>query len=85
MGFGLLISMVFISAVQLIQIRQQNRLLLAEWQTLQQQHTLLEEQQRRLQLEKSTWGQLHRIETVAKNQLNMKVPSLAEIVVITQP
>jgi len=82
---GLLVSTVFVSAIQLIQIRQQNRLLFAQLQTLQQQHELLEEQWRKLQLEQSTWAQLSRIETIAKKQLNMKVPALKDIVVIRQP
>jgi len=79
---SLLVSAVFVSALQLIQVRQQNRLLFAQWQTLQQQHETLEEQWRKLQLEQSTWAQLSRIETIAKNQLNMKVPSLEDTVVI---
>jgi cell division protein FtsL len=82
---GLLVSTVFVSAIQLIQIRQQNRLLFAQLQTLQQQHELLEEQWRKLQLEQSTWAQLSRIETIAKKQLNMKVPSLKDTVIIRQP
>lgn len=82
---SILISVVFVSALQLIQMRQQNRLLFAQLQTLQQQHEVLEEQWRKLQLEQSTWAQLNRIETIAKNQLNMKVPSLEEIVVIDNP
>jgi cell division protein FtsL len=82
---GLLVSTVFVSAIQLIQIRQQNRLLFAQLQTLQQQHELLEEQWRKLQLEQSTWAQLSRIETIAKKQLNMKVPALKDTVIIRQP
>lgn len=82
---GLLVGAVLVSALQLIHMRQQNRLLFAELQRLQQQYDVQAEQWRQLQLEQSTWAQLDRIETVAQEQLNMHIPSPTERVILNRP
>lgn len=78
----LLTGAVFVSAIQLVLVRHQNRLRFTELQTLQQQRDKLNEEWGRLQLEQSTWAQPQRIETMAYEQLGMHPPQLEDIVII---
>lgn len=71
---GLLIILVFISAIQLILVRHKNRMLFMELQVLQQHHDKLNVELGRLQLEQSTLTNPNRVETIAREQLDMIVP-----------
>jgi cell division protein FtsL len=79
---NLLVGVVFFSSLQVILIHQQNRLQFIELQTLQQQREVLMVEWNRLQLEQSTWTQPSRIETIAREQLNMILPAPDDIMVI---
>jgi cell division protein FtsL len=79
---NLLVGVVFFSSLQVILIHQQNRLQFIELQTLQQQREVLMVEWNRLQLEQSTWTQPSRIETIAREQLNMISPAPDDIMVI---
>jgi cell division protein FtsL len=79
---SLLVAMVFFSSLQIIVIRQQNRLRMLELQTLQQRRDVLRVEWQRLQLEQHTWTQPSRIETIAREQLNMISPAPQNIIVI---
>lgn len=79
---NLLVGVVFFSSLQIILIHRQNRLQLIELQTLQQQRAVLMVEWNRLQLEQSTWTQPSRIETIAREQLNMILPAPDDIMVI---
>lgn len=79
---NLLVGVVFFSSLQVILIHQQNRLQFIELQTLQQQREVLMVEWNRLQLEQSTWTQPNRIETIAREQLNMILPTPDDIRVI---
>lgn len=79
---NLLVGVVFFSSLQVILIHQQNRLQFIELQTLQQQREVLMVEWNRLQLEQSTWTQPSRIETIAREQLNMILPTPDDIMVI---
>ncbi len=79
---NLLVGVVFFSSLQVILIHQQNRLQFIELQTLQQQKEVLMVEWNRLQLEQSTWTQPSRIETIAREQLNMILPTSDDIMVI---
>ncbi len=77
-----LVSVVFFSLLQMILIHQQNRLQFIELQKLQQQRYVLIVERNRLQMEQNTWVQPDRIETIAREQLNMMMPTPMEIIVI---
>jgi cell division protein FtsL len=81
----LLVSVVFFSFLQIMLIYQKNRLQFIELQNLQQQRQILIEEWNRLQIEQSTWAQPGRIETIAREQLNMIVPTPPDIMVIKKP
>jgi cell division protein FtsL len=79
---SLLVVMVFFSSLQVIVIRQHHRLRMLELQTLQQRRDVLRVEWQRLQLEQHTWTQPSRIETIAREQLNMTLPAPQDIMVI---
>ncbi|MCK5876169.1 MAG: cell division protein FtsL [Candidatus Marithrix sp.] len=70
----ILITLAFISAVQLILNRHKSRMLFTELQILQQQQDNLNVELGQLQLEHSTLTNPGRIEKIAKNRLNMMAP-----------
>ncbi|OQW93451.1 MAG: cell division protein FtsL [Beggiatoa sp. IS2] len=70
----ILIIAVFVSAVQIVLVRHQNRVLFNELQMLQQQYDTYNIEWGQLQLEQSTWGQPKRIEDIARTQLGMTPP-----------
>jgi cell division protein FtsL len=75
-------GVVIVSSVQIVWVRHQNRLLSTELQTLQQQREILNEEWGQLQLEQGTWAQYSRIETLAHEQLHMRLPVSQDIVII---
>jgi cell division protein FtsL len=77
-----LISAVFVSSLQVILTRHQNRILLIEQHQLQQQSDALRRYYEQLQLEKSTLAQPYRIETLARDKLKMTKPNQKNIIVI---
>ena len=79
---SLLVAMVFFSALQIVVVQQQNRLRVLELQTLQQRRNVLKVEWQRLQLEQHTWTQPSRIETIARQQLNMTLPAPQDIIAI---
>ena len=79
---ALIISTIFVSALQLVVVRHKNRMLFIELQQLQQQQDTLNISYGQLQLELSTLAQHHRIEAIARKQLNMVIPPPQDIVVI---
>jgi len=79
----LLVCAVFVSALQLVLVRHENRMLFTELQKLQQQHDALIISFGQLQLEQSTLADLSRIERIAREQLDMTVPTPHNIVIIT--
>jgi cell division protein FtsL len=78
----LLVCAVFVSALQVVVVRHKNRMLFAELQKLQQQRDALNVSFGQLQLEQSTLAELSRVETIAREQLDMVMPTPDDIVVI---
>jgi len=78
----LLTVLVFISAIQLVVIRHQNRQLFIQLQHLQRERDELNIEWGKLQLELNTWARPSRIERLARQRLEMSVPSPESIVVI---
>lgn len=78
----LLGGIVFVSALFLVQMRHNNRVLFTELQQLQNERDRLNVEWGQLQLELSTWAQSQRIENVARESLDMHPPLPNEIKVI---
>ena len=73
---------IFVSSLQVILARHQNRMLFIERHQLQQQRDALKVYYDQLQLEQSTLAQPYRIETIAREKLNMIKPAPNDIRVI---
>jgi len=73
--FWLLVSSLFVSALETIVARHQARKLFVEIQSLEKVRDELNEEWSRLLLEQSTWATDVRIETIARSRLDMKTPA----------
>ena len=74
--FLLLLASVFFSAVEVVIHRHGNRQLFLTLQDLQSQRSDLDQEWGQLLLEQGTWGAHGRIEDVARNKLNMTLPTV---------
>ena len=72
--FWLLISSLFVSALETVVARHQARKLFVEIQTLEKVRDELNEEWSRLLLEQSTWATDVRIELLSRSKLDMKMP-----------
>lgn len=79
---ALLIVAVFLSALAVIDARNENRMLFARLQQLRQQRDQINVEWGQLLLEQSTWSTHARIEQVATQKLGMVMPQHVEIVVV---
>lgn len=78
----LLMCAVFLSSLQLVLVRHENRMLFIELQKLQQQRDTLNVEWGQLQLEQSTLAEHNRIETIAREQLDMIMPAQNNLILI---
>ncbi len=62
------------SAIQIVVVRQENRVLFIELQTLRDTRKRLDEEWSQLLLEQATWGTHGRVEQIARQQLQMINP-----------
>jgi cell division protein FtsL len=83
-GLGVLMSLVIASAIAVVYSKHQNRKLFVELQGLKTQRDELEIEWGRLQLEQSTWATHGRIERLARERLQMRMPP-AESSVLVRP
>ena len=70
------------SAVSVVETSHQCRLMYARLQGLQSAQWDMQEQWGRLLLEQSTWAAHHRVEQLARKQLGMRLPVVAELQVV---
>jgi cell division protein FtsL len=77
MGLILVLTL-FISALALIWVRHENRQTFTKLQRLQQQHDQLQQEWTQLRLEYTTWSHTHRIDTLARQQLQMHLPDVQQ-------
>lgn len=82
MALSLLLAAVFASALGVIYSQHQSRKLFAELQALQNGRDELNTEWGRLQLEQSTWATHGRIETIARDKLDMLIPPPAAVVLV---
>ena len=80
----ILISLVFLSAMQLVLTRHEARRLFVEIQSLEKIRDSLNEEWGRLQLEQSTWATDGRVESIARTRLAMKIPSINSKVIVAK-
>lgn len=77
-----LVVAAFLSALAVIDIRQENRNLFAQLQALRQQRDQINVEWGQLLLEQSTWSTHARIEQLATQKLDMESPQHPRIVVV---
>jgi len=82
-AFGLGV-VVLLSALAVVDAQHRSRALFVELQALEAEAAELETEWGRLQLEQSTWATHGRIERIAREELDMRLPEFdsAEIVVL---
>ena len=78
----LALGMVIGSALAVIYAKHQSRLLFADLQQLQTERDQLNIEWGRLQLEQSAWATHSRVEKLARERLNMKVPDPEKVVIV---
>lgn len=81
---AVLLVLVLISAFATIHSTHACRALYTELQVLESAQWYLQEDYGRLLLEQSTWASHYRVEKVARSDLGMGAPNLAQYKVITQ-
>ena len=79
----LLVGMVVITSLAITMTRHQSRKLFVELQALEQEHDAMNDEWGRLQLEQATLGTHGRIEERARSALNMTMPSVADVIIVT--
>lgn len=82
--FVSLLLMVVASSFAVIHARHQSRLLFVELGGQKQQRDQLDIRFGQLQLERSAWATHGRVERVARDKLDMKMPSQQSVVLIRQ-
>ncbi len=74
-----LLSLVFVTALQVVSTRHQTRQLVVQLQELRTHESELEREWGQLLLEHGTWGTHGRVEQLARTKLDMTVPLASEI------
>ena len=77
-----LTGLVLLSALALVETSHRCRNLYANLQRMEVEQWNLQEQWSRLLLEESTWAAHHRVEQLARRELNMRLPVAAELEVV---
>ena len=74
-----LAGLIFVSALQLVATRAENRRLFIQLQDLRKQRDEIDREWSQLLLEQGTWGTDNRIEELARTKLKMTTPVVAQI------
>ena len=77
-----LILAVFISALSVVYVQDQNRMLFSELSSLQQKRDAMHVEWGQLLLEESTWSTQARIQRLASSDLQMHLPKQKNIIII---
>ena len=78
----LLSIVVFANALAVVYVRQENRDVFREVVSREEQRDRLNSEWSQLQVEKATWARHDRVELVAKRDLQMIAPPLADVMVV---
>lgn len=79
---AIVVVAVFVSALLVVSLRHQARLLSTQLQALQVARDALDTEWGKLLLEEGAWSEHRRVETAARQRLDMAIPNSEEIVVI---
>jgi cell division protein FtsL len=79
---AILVFGVVASAIGVVYARHRHRQAFIQLSQLEQSRDELNIEFGRLQLEQATWAETNRIDQIARNQLGMKFPESADIVVV---
>ena len=79
---SLLLLSVVVSALTLVWARHESRRQFVELRGMESQRDALDIEWGQLQLEQSTWATHGRIERIAREQLAMRTPAAAEVVIV---
>jgi cell division protein FtsL len=74
----ILLALVLISAIAVVWARHENRVLFVQLTKLQSPRDALNVEFGRLELEKATWAEPSRIETIARSKMGMVNPTAAD-------
>jgi cell division protein FtsL len=77
-----LVFFVLVSALGLVYIKDLNRRLFISLQQMQTQAEQLQADNNKLLLEQSAWATQARVQQVAKQQLDMQIPSSTDVIMI---
>jgi len=80
----ILLLLILASALGVVYVKHINRMLFVEWQALKAERDTMDIEWGRLQLELSTWAAPSRVESIARTQLNMKIPKADSIRIVVQ-
>ncbi|RKZ35578.1 MAG: cell division protein FtsL [Gammaproteobacteria bacterium] len=78
-----LVTLVFASAVAVVQVKHRTRTLFVELQKLERTHDRMQVEWGRLQLEQSTWATHDRVINLAAKQLGLIEPKPGSVVLVT--
>jgi cell division protein FtsL len=81
-GLSLLVLSVLVSALGLVWVRYQARQQFVDLRAMESRRDALDIEWGQLQLEQSTWATHGRIERIAREQLGMRTPDAAEVVIV---
>jgi cell division protein FtsL len=81
----LLAAGVVASGLWLIQAKHEARLLFVELEALNREQDRLQVEWGQLQIEQSTWSMHPRIESLAREELELAMPSRRQVVIIAEP
>jgi len=74
-----------VSAMAVVELRHESRMLYAQLQKLQQERDALNVEWGQLLLEEGAWSQHRRVESVARAQLGMELPNPQHVHVLALP
>ena len=80
---AMLVVAVLVTALTIVDVSHRCRQYYARLQALETEQWRMQEQWGRLLLEQSTWASHHRVETLARKQLEMHLPLPRELEVVT--
>ncbi len=79
---AIVVLAIFVSALLVVSLRHQARLLSTQLQALQVARDALNTEWGKLLLEEGAWSEHRRVETAARQRLDMAIPDSKQIVVI---
>lgn len=77
--------LVMLTAMAVVMLRHQSRLLFVEYRSLQTERDSLNIEWGKLLLEEGAWSEHRRVETLARDRLQMATPVAHRVVIVDKP